>query len=248
MNDRDIANLYDEELGRDWNRRVLLEKERVAFEIKTLSRLISAVDKWLDVACGTGFFLSKFSEIKRAGFDISPAMVKIAQQNNPSAMFIRVADYRNDFPEWAGQWGLVSCMWQAYSYVNTMAELEHVIQNLATWTADDGICFVPFGAPFGKNPDLPYQRQARSIWGGQVVNSGVIWSWIDEQTGKIHKNLIEPHPEHMKAMFKSHFNVVEVIEYPSEGLYAIIATEKNNAASSGKTRSVVNNLVTELIE
>jgi len=232
MNEKDIGNLYDEELASNWNHRLNLEKDRVAFEVRTLGQLVSKVDKWLDVACGTGYFLSQFSNIKRAGFDISPAMVKIAQQVNPDAMFIRVADYRNDFPEWAGQWGLVSCMWQAYNYVNTMEELEHVIQNLATWTADDGICFVPFGAPFGKNPDLPYQRPARSVWGGQVVNSGVVWSWIDDQTGKIHKNLIEPHPDHMKAMFRNHFNVVKVIEYPNEGLYAIIATEKKRSVLS----------------
>lgn len=231
MNECDIDNLYDEEQARDWNHRLLQEKGRVTFEIKTLGRLISKAGTWLDVACGTGFFLRQFNGIKRAGFDLSPAMVKIAQEENPDAMFIRVADYRNDYPEWAGQWGLVSCMWQAYCYVNTMAELEHVIQNLANWTAEDGICFVPFGAPLGRKTELPYQRPAHSIWGGQVIQSGVIWSWIDDKRGKIHKHLIEPHPDHMKAMFRNHFNVVKVIEYPKEGLHAIIASEKKNPAS-----------------
>jgi len=103
MNDRDIENLYDDELAKDWNRRLLLEKDRVAFEVKTLGKLIKEVDNWLDVACGTGYFLSQFKDIKRAGFDISPSMVKIAQRVNPDAIFVRVADYRDDFPEWAGQ-------------------------------------------------------------------------------------------------------------------------------------------------
>ena len=235
MEDREIQKLYDDDLAKDWNRRLLLEKDRIAFEVKTLGQLIKKVDSWLDVACGSGYFLGQFKNIRRAGIDISPSMVKIAQQENPEALFIKVADYRNDFPEWAGQWGLVSCMWQAYNYVSTLAELEHIIENLATWTADNGICFVPFGAPFGRKPELPYQRPARSIWGGQVINSAVIWSWIDDQTGKIHKDLIEPHPEHMRTMFMNHFNVVKVIEYPNQGLHAIIASEKKIIESSDKT-------------
>lgn len=228
MEDCEFQNLYDEELARDWNRRLLLEKDRIAYEIKILGKLIKKVDTWLDVACGSGYFLSQFREIKRAGFDKSPAMVKIAQQENPDAMFIRVADYLNEYPEWTGKWGLVSCMWQAYCYVDTMSDFEKVIHNLATWTANNGICFVPFGAPLGKNPSIPYQRNAHSVWGGKVVQSGVIWSWIDELTGKTHKNLIEPHPEHMSALFNNYFNEVEIIEYPNEGLYAIIAREKRN--------------------
>ncbi|MHC5820258.1 MAG: methyltransferase domain-containing protein [Nostoc sp.] len=43
--------------------------------------------KWLEVACGTGYFLSCFPEIERAGLDISPAMLKVAKQANPARIF-----------------------------------------------------------------------------------------------------------------------------------------------------------------
>jgi SAM-dependent methyltransferase len=226
MKAEDIADLYDDKLANDWNHRLLRESKRVAFEIKTLERLLGGVDSWLDVACGTGYFLSRFSGVKRAGFDISPSMVKLAQEKNPDAMFVRVADYRDEFPEWTGQWGLVSCMWQAYNYVNTMAELERVIANLARWTSENGCCFVPFGAPLGKKPPVPYKRDAKTVWGGLVVNLGVVWSWMDEKTGKMHENLIEPHPEHMEAMFRRHFRIVDVLRYPKEGLHAVVASSK----------------------
>jgi hypothetical protein len=117
-------------------------------------------------------------------------------------------------------------MWQAYNYVNTMAELEHVLANLASWTSSNGYCFVPFGAPFGKKAEIPYERAAKTVWGGQVVNLGVVWSWIDEKTGKTHQNLIEPHPKHMEVMFRRHFGKVDVIRYPKEGLHAIVASAK----------------------
>ena len=56
--------------------------------------------------------------------------------------------------------------------------------------------------------------------GGPVINSGAIWSWIDDHTGKIHKNLIDPHPDHMNAMLRNHFNVIKVIEYPDKCLHS----------------------------
>ena len=37
--------------------------------IDTLRSLLSENTKWLDAGCGTGYFLSCFPEIKRAGFD-----------------------------------------------------------------------------------------------------------------------------------------------------------------------------------
>lgn len=218
-----IAHIYDQALAGDWNRRLLAESQRVAFERETLAKLLHKANTWLDVACGSGYFLSQFPEVKRAGFDVSPSMVQKAKESNPTAEFIKVGDYRHNVPEWEGQWGLVSSMWQAYNYVNDLDELELVIANLASWTAQGGTCFVPCGAPIGQQPPFPYRRPAKTGWGGTVVNRALIWSWEDENTGALHENLIEPHPDYMVELFERHFAQVELLRYPAEGVNAIIA-------------------------
>jgi hypothetical protein len=79
-----------------------------------------------------------------------------------------------------------------------------------------------------KKAPMPYQRNAKTIWGGEVVNLGLVWSWMDEKTGKTHENLIESHPDHMEAMFRRHFEKVDVIKYPKQGLHAIVANGKGD--------------------
>jgi len=66
--------------------------------------------------------------------------------------------------------------------------------------------------PFRIRPDL--------FVADRLLSQGFVWSWIDDHTGKIHKNLIEPHPDHMKTMLRNHFNVIKVIEYPDKWLHS----------------------------
>lgn len=223
MDAQHIASIYNQSLAENYDSRLLGESRRVSFELETLSKLLANAESWIDVACGTGYFLSQFPDVKRAGFDVSPSMANKAREKNPTALFIDVADYRDAVPAWEGRWDLVTCMWQAYNYVNSLIELEQVIANFASWTADGGTCFMPFGAPIGSKPAFPYRRPAQSVWGGTVVNLAMIWSWEDDSTGALHENLIEPHPDHMVTMFERNFPRVEVLTYPAEGLHAILA-------------------------
>jgi 4-hydroxybenzoate polyprenyltransferase len=158
-------------------------------------------------------------------------MLKVAKQANPDALFVQ-GDYRDKRPQWEGKWELVSCMWWAYSYVESLSELEKVIENFASWTSKRGICFLPVCDPAELGTGelkLPYTSKDMGEGGGYYRFEGVIWSWIDEEAEKHHLALLAPQVEYMVSIFKKHFERVEIIEYPSFGKAqrkAIVARSK----------------------
>ena len=250
MNKNDVPEIYDEDYAQRYNKRFLLNEEsknNADFEQETINKLLSDIGeepKWLDVACGTGYFLSCFPNIERAGLDISPAMLNVAKQANPDALFIQ-SDYRDERPEWEGQWDLVSCMWWAYSYVESLSQLEKVFENLADWTSERGICFLPVCDPAELGAGelkLPYTSKHIGEAGGYYRFEGVIWSWIDEEAEKHHLNLLAPQVEYMANLLKKYFEQVEVIEYPSfcEG------QRKAIVARSKKQKHIVKPIVSEI--
>lgn len=216
MNSRQVVDTYDEGYATGYNERFLLNKcqSRSDHEIEIVKQLLVPGGRWLDVACGTGYVLSRFPGLPRAGLDLSPAMLKLAGQANPDALFLREGNFLDDVPEWHHQWALVTCMWYAYCLVESIAGVECVIRNLAQWTSDNGACFVPLCDPalLASGVHIPY-TSAEPFFGGTVMITGVIWSW-NEESGKKHQNLIAPQIEHMVAMFKEHFDLVELVEYP----------------------------------
>jgi SAM-dependent methyltransferase len=217
MNTRQVLETYDDDYAQTYNERFLLnERSKIAFdrEIRIVKELLPGVGKWLDVACGTGCLLSQFPGVPRAGLDISPVMLELARQANRDALFFREGDFKAAVPEWDGQWSLVTCMWYAYCLVESMAEVRDLIRNLAAWTSDTGACFVPVWEPrnLSKHIRTPYVVPDR-FYGGNVLITGVMWTWIEE-SGKRHDNMVAPHIDHMVAMFKEYFDVVEVMQYP----------------------------------
>jgi len=153
MNREEVERLYDARYARSYSERFLLSditRPDAEFEITVLRRLLAAGASWLDVACGTGHFLSKFPQAARAGLDVSPDMLEIARKANPGVTFHQ-GDFRDDIPEWCDRWGLVSCMWYAYGLVDSLREIRTVMGNLAAWTSPDGTCFVP-SPILGKSP------------------------------------------------------------------------------------------------
>lgn len=216
MNGDEVRRIYDEEYAAAYEENFLLGpqfRECTEYEVSLIGDLFQHGKGWLDVACGTGYFLSRFSVVDRAGLDISPAMLEQARRANPGVAFVE-GDYREARPEWRDKWGLVSCMWYAYCYAGSVAGVERVVQNMVEWTAPDGTCFLP-----ACDPDvlcktaIPYQPSADSD-DGRLEVTAIVWNWVDEPSGRRHTGLIAPAIAHLAGLFRHAFGEVEVLRYP----------------------------------
>jgi SAM-dependent methyltransferase len=230
-----VVRLYDDDYARSYEQKFLLSpatRLHSDFELDLIRGFLSPATPWLDVACGTGYFLSHFPQVERAGLDLSPAMLRLARQANPGVP-LHQHDFRAPVPEWEDRWGLVSCMWYAYSLVDTVDELLQVIHNLAAWTSPAGTCFVPLTDPSllcGVN--VPYH--AATPWDGKVVVTGILWSYVEDDGRKVHAHLVAPAVEFMAEQFARYFNDVEVLRYPPDfpgwqGRPALVARNKRAA-------------------
>lgn len=252
MDKNKVWEVYDRNYAQNYNQRFLLNdlsKIDADFERETIAQLLNEIGespRWLDVACGTGYFLSCFPEVERSGLDISPAMLETARQANPNIPLIQ-GDYRDKRPQWEGKWDLVSCMWLAYGYVESLSELDRVVENFANWTSDRGICFVPFTAPqelATGELHIPYECPNQGENAGIIRFEGVVWTWIDEEMGTQHRNMFAPQLEYMLALFGRYFEKVEIVEYPlvKKGARrkAIVARQKKR--KTGKKQAAFNPL------
>lgn len=62
-----------------------------------ISKLITSIDRVLDVGCGLGRLAPLFPDNKYVGIDFVPRFIEIAKQRNPSKAFI-VADIKDPLP------------------------------------------------------------------------------------------------------------------------------------------------------
>jgi len=258
MNIPQVLATYDEEYARTYDAKFILHphyKQKTDFEIETLRRLLAKRGCWLDVACGTGYFLSQFPGVPRAGLDLSPAMLAIARQANPDALFLREGNFGDDVAEWEGRWALVTCMWYSYGYASSMTALRGLIRNLARWTSDDGACFVPICDPenLGRRIRLPYRHPNTGFPPETLLITGVTWTW-SESSGKHHPDMVAPQVDAMVAMFAEHFDVVELVPYPRFKWWsprrrkALLArAKKRKGASQGLEREEVQRSIARVI-
>lgn len=208
---------YDDEYAGTYDAKFLLSGHyqlKTDFELRFLAELLEGRESWLDVACGTGWLLSRFPAVQRAGLDLSPAMLARAREANPDAV-LREGDFTEPHPDWEGRWDLVTCMWYAYGLVESVAAVEHVIANLAAWTSPRGACFVPLCDPeqLGSGIRVPYLHRGIAFPPGEMRITGVTWTW-DEPTGERHVDVVAPPVDHMMSLFRRHFDSVDVVDYP----------------------------------
>ncbi|WP_125205923.1 class I SAM-dependent methyltransferase [Capsulimonas corticalis] len=216
MNQEQLLALYNKAYSGSYDEKFLMSdttRSDTAHELKVLARLLEGSPAWLDVACGTGFFLSRFPGVERAGLDLSPDMLRLAREANPGVTFYE-RSYLDPAPEWRDRWDLVSCMWYAYGYVSSMSELETLAANLALWTAPTGRCFVPLADPrLLSGVNLPFQVQ--SVLPGEISVTGILWSYTEESGKSVHAHMIAPQVEWMEALFGRYFRTIELETYPA---------------------------------
>lgn len=204
--DDNYAKAYDERfLTCEWRR------PHTDFEEEVLRSLIPQGGRWLDVACGSGYFLSRFPDVERAGFDLAPGMLRHAERRNPGASF-----YQGSFldlrPEWADRWDVVSCMGSAYVVVETLSQIRTLVGNLAAWTSPSGGCFLPMTPCDGfQGAKIPYETTA--LHPGRIIITGVTWTYL-EASGEEHHDLIAPQEQFLIDEFSKYFTHVESVVYP----------------------------------
>ncbi|MEZ4804749.1 MAG: class I SAM-dependent methyltransferase [Bacteroidia bacterium] len=219
MKKNNLIEIYNREYVNKYNEKYLtnpFSKISLNFELDILKSLINTDSKWLDVGCGTGYYLSQFPGLERAGLDISPEMIKEAREVNPDALYIREGDFRNDIPEWHNTWSLISCMWYPYSYLDTMEELERTVHNLVKWLSIGGDLFLPVADLEDFRPELPPVEYEvfEGVYGGPLYISGYIWSWLEADGNKQHLNMLAPHVEHFIRLLQPYFETIEIVRYP----------------------------------
>lgn len=219
MNKTDVLNIFSEEYAKEYNERFLLEpfsKVSSDFELSVLKERISSETKWLDVGCGTGYFLSHFPGIERAGLDISPYMLEEAKRANPDAIFLTEGDCRSEHAEWNEKWTFVSCLWQPYTYFDSFAEFETLMANMINWLSVGGDLIIPIldmeDIRFGQI--VTYEEKVDKYYSGKIQVNGFIWTWMEEETDNTHYCGIAPHTEHVIRLLSPFFETVELLRYP----------------------------------
>ena len=247
----EVLGVYgDTEFAEEYDERFLLApwpKHGADIEVEMLQELFDANadadPRWVDLCCGTGYFLGQFPDVERAGLDISPAMLAQAREANPD-IELREADVCDDIGEWHGQWSVVSCMWMAYCYLQSMAEIEKLIANMVAYTSPGGSVFLPSVIDLEDlrpHTVIDYE-QFPDVWGGRIALTGYYWTW-EEPNGNINENMMAPHVGHFVRLLEPYFERIEVVRYPlfMPGFVsrkAVVATGRRPAGETGRAEVV----------
>lgn len=189
-------------------------KSEVKFHIQTIDKLLENKSNWLDVGCGTGYYLSKFPNVDRMGLDFSSAMLKEAQKVNPDVTFLEqsLGDSNSDLD---GAFDLVTCTGQPWAYLSTFSEIEKAVENLANWTSREGVCMLtPLDMSDLGGIQVPKYYDLEEVPNDTSMIRGVWWTY--KELDSVYHNMLLPNIDEWVRWFAVYFKKVEILHWPHE--------------------------------
>lgn len=114
------------------------------WNVATITRLLSNsgdTGGWLDLCCGQAWHFSQFPRsVFKLGIDLSSAQLHRAARRNPEASFVQGDVLR--LPLVAGRFGLVTCFWAAYCYLDSEDRIATFIDDAVAATRDGGAVYI----------------------------------------------------------------------------------------------------------
>ena len=193
---------------------------RTNFEISMLKSLTNDVHSWLDVSCGTGFYLDNGranDDILCTGIDMSLPMLEKAANCVPPLSKLICGNFMEADAARQSHYDLVTLLGFVYAMQDSEYDINILIRNLYLWTKPGGVCFVSILDPASDNHvQLPARGEHEKI--GFLDDYG---EWYSTRTVSTEgMNLVTPPVQWMLGLFKSMFKNVKLIDYPAE--YAMI--------------------------
>jgi SAM-dependent methyltransferase len=217
MKAQDVLQVYDYAYAAEYDRTYIENPEMLPstlYQAALLKQLMSGARAWLDLACGTGFYLALFEHVpRRCGLDMSAQMLSVARarERNRDVELVE-GSFLTPRADWTQRWDRITCMWWAYCLVESIHDIEQLVARIAEWLTPDGVAFIPLCNPRRfREPaiELPASDPERE----GVTMTGILWSWT-EPSGKVHPHMVSPFPETMVALFRERFRDVEIESAP----------------------------------
>ena len=137
----DLASVYDRLNPKSeiYKQKSLYERIKKDYEVKSV----------LDCACGNGWHLEMLADmgLKTCGSDLSPAMIKQANDNlRDKGIDLRIGDYRN-LPELWGQraFDMVACLTTSLPYMLTERDVVDALNSMYSVLNEGGIVVIDNG-------------------------------------------------------------------------------------------------------
>jgi SAM-dependent methyltransferase len=135
---REIESVYDASYAAVYDL-LWLEQNKYKWEVDEITAAIRTPQsevRMLDSGCGTGTHYSYLAKSYQVvGLDISEAMIRVAQQKNPSGQFI-VGDMKDRSLFGRASFSHIISMYEATFYNR---ELREILGNYSHWLRDDGV-------------------------------------------------------------------------------------------------------------
>lgn len=231
-----VRELYDathaDRYEQTWQLSDVWSRESVHY-VRSIGEHLHEGSRWLDVGCGTGYFLSRFPDVERAGIDLSPAMLARARANNPGDVELREGDIAVDIEEWHGQWDLVTSTGQAWGYLSSMEEIEQAARNMAAWTREGGVLLVqPADLTDLTGHRLDYDFSGEPPAPNTTIVTGAIWTYYEEDD--VHWNQIWPSLDQWVNWLAHDFEKIEIANWPHDPPPPYLAYPRRILVASGK--------------